>query len=85
VAIAVCRVVDAVDLPMLQLSGPLQYLGYSPMLLLSCEHNTAVFSASSVAAGVVALLLLNAAVVVIIALRRMMLLPCQCCGCCDYC
>jgi hypothetical protein len=28
------------------------------MLLLSCEQNTAVFSASTVAAGVVALLLL---------------------------
>jgi hypothetical protein len=39
------------------------------MLLLSCEQNTAVFSASTVAAGVVALLLL----------------PCQCCGCYDPC
>ncbi len=38
-----------------------------PMLRLSCEQNTAVFPASTVAAGVVALLLL----------------PCQCCGCCD--
>jgi hypothetical protein len=41
----------------------------SPMLRLSCEQNTAVFPASTVAAGVVALLLL----------------PGQCCGCCDPC
>jgi hypothetical protein len=41
----------------------------SPMLRLSCEQNTAVFPASTVAAGVVALLLL----------------PGQCCGSCDPC
>jgi hypothetical protein len=37
------------------------------MLRLSCEHNTSVFSTSTVATGVVALLLL----------------PRQCGGCCD--
>jgi hypothetical protein len=39
------------------------------MLRLSCEHNTSVFSTSTVATGVVALLLL----------------PRQCGGCCDPC
>ena len=70
-AFAVCRNA-AVAFLMLRLLSPLPMwvtVVTSPMLRLSCEHNTSVFPASPGAAGVVALLLL----------------PGQCCGCCDLC
>ncbi len=54
------------------------------MLRLSCEQNTANFTASSVVAvcrPVEGCCYANAAVVMTIAVRKMTLLPCQCCCC----